>query len=347
MTSSPVSSSDSSPALDEVLGKLVHDVRTPLSVIAGYAALIAEMSPEAPPPEFAEAISRSARQIEAHLAALVDGAAGPGDAEAAESDVETGDRKPFTLLCVEDDTGTVELVERVLGRDRELTMVVADDGERGLDLAVEHRPDAVLLDLHVGGSDGEAVLRELRSDARTASVPVVILSGGVTEARAGDLLVQGADAVVSKPFLPQELRDTVQAVLADGHRPERAAPSQAADEVLDVRYLEALEELEGPDGDGAVVSLVQTMVRDARSYMTDLRTALDEGDLVRAARAAHSLGGGIGNLGAHLVVQRCRDLEHWASNGDAAATAASIEDLESALGNAESALCQRFPALRA
>jgi CheY-like chemotaxis protein len=68
-----------------------------------------------------------------------------------------------------------------------------------VELAREHRPDLVLLDVHLPDIDGDEVLRRLRADEVTAGVPVVIVSADATPGQVGALLASGAARYLTKP----------------------------------------------------------------------------------------------------------------------------------------------------
>ena len=80
-----------------------------------------------------------------------------------------------TVLVVDDDRGTRELIARGLGKEG-FSVLTAATGEEALRLAREQRPDAISLDLLMPGMDGWAVLRLLKADPLTATIPVVIVS---------------------------------------------------------------------------------------------------------------------------------------------------------------------------
>jgi CheY-like chemotaxis protein len=85
-----------------------------------------------------------------------------------------------TILYVEDNPSNLRLVERVLARRGGVRLLTAEEGEIVQELVRQHRPDLILLDLHLPGIDGEEVLRRLRADPRTADLPVVMVSADVT-----------------------------------------------------------------------------------------------------------------------------------------------------------------------
>ncbi|MGH7416424.1 MAG: response regulator, partial [Candidatus Rokuibacteriota bacterium] len=69
-----------------------------------------------------------------------------------------------------------------------------------LDLAREHRPDLVVLDLHLPDIPGEEVLRALKADPQTRMIPVAVISADVTAAHREAALAAGATAYLAKPF---------------------------------------------------------------------------------------------------------------------------------------------------
>ncbi|MDX6451773.1 MAG: hypothetical protein QOH16_1822, partial [Gaiellaceae bacterium] len=77
-----------------------------------------------------------------------------------------------TVLYIEDNPSNIKLVEAILAARPEVTLIVATQGSLAIDLAREHRPALVLLDLNLPDISGEEVLRRLRSDARTTEIPV-------------------------------------------------------------------------------------------------------------------------------------------------------------------------------
>ena len=81
----------------------------------------------------------------------------------------------------------------------------AADGQEALDLAFAERPDLVLMDLSLPGMDGWEATRRLKADPRTASTPVIALTAHALDSHAASARAAGADAVVTKPFLPNEL----------------------------------------------------------------------------------------------------------------------------------------------
>jgi CheY-like chemotaxis protein/anti-sigma regulatory factor (Ser/Thr protein kinase) len=123
------------------------------------------------------------------------------------------------LLYIEDTVANVRLVEEILEARPSVKVLPAGMGCLGLDLALDHRPDLILLDLHLPDVGGEQVLAWLRADERTREIPVVILSADATERSRGPLLEDGASAYLTKPIGVRELLGVVDEYLAPAAEP--------------------------------------------------------------------------------------------------------------------------------
>jgi len=104
------------------------------------------------------------------------------------------------LLYIEDTLANIHLIEGILSRRPSVQLIPAMLGRLGLDLAREHHPDLILLDLHLPDIGGEVVLDRLKADPATRSIPVVVLSADATKRQAGRMLARGAQAYLTKPI---------------------------------------------------------------------------------------------------------------------------------------------------
>lgn len=120
-----------------------------------------------------------------------------------------------TILYVEDNPSNFKLVERVLGRREGVTLLTAMQGGLGLELAREHMPDLILLDLHLPDIHGSEVLRRVREDPVISRTPVIIISADVTSAQVTQLLAAGAQAYLPKPLDVQEFLRVVDEALEE------------------------------------------------------------------------------------------------------------------------------------
>jgi two-component system alkaline phosphatase synthesis response regulator PhoP len=90
---------------------------------------------------------------------------------------------------------------------------LAHDGEAALELVKRDNPDLIILDLMLPGIDGLEVCRTLKNNAKTASIPIIMLTAKTQESDKVVGLELGADDYVVKPFSPRELIARIKAVL--------------------------------------------------------------------------------------------------------------------------------------
>jgi PAS domain S-box-containing protein len=108
--------------------------------------------------------------------------------------------KSGTLLCIEDNLSNLKLIERALARRPAFKSLATMHSGLGLEMAREHRPDLIILDLHLPDINGDVLLEELRADSDTAGIPVVIISADATPAQTERLLAAGAREYLTKPL---------------------------------------------------------------------------------------------------------------------------------------------------
>lgn len=117
-----------------------------------------------------------------------------------------------TVLVIDDEKDVIELLHYNLTREG-YDVIAAADGKSGLEIAIQHKPDLIMLDLMMPGMDGLEVCRQLRADSRTSAVPVIMLSAKAAETDRIVGLELGSDDYITKPFSPRELVARVKAVL--------------------------------------------------------------------------------------------------------------------------------------
>jgi len=129
------------------------------------------------------------------------------------------------ILVIDDEKDLIELVRYNLEKEG-FQVRAAQDGEAGLSAAIKELPDLILIDLMLPGIDGLDVCRSLRSNDRTARIPVIMLTAKSEESDRILGLELGADDYVTKPFSPRELVARIKAVL------RRTSVKQAPAEVI-------------------------------------------------------------------------------------------------------------------
>ena len=117
-----------------------------------------------------------------------------------------------TILVIDDD----ELVSRTLQRALKLydyQVMVANSGTEGLHLARRHRPDLLVLDVIMPGTDGYQVCRQVRGDPMLKNVPILFLTAKSKDEDKIEGFRAGGDDYLAKPFNMQELQLRIKAIL--------------------------------------------------------------------------------------------------------------------------------------
>jgi signal transduction histidine kinase/CheY-like chemotaxis protein len=122
------------------------------------------------------------------------------------------------VLYIEDVVANVRLVEEIFARRPSIRLIPAMQGQLGIELARDHRPHLIFLDLHLQDMTGVDVLAALRRDAATRSIPVVILTADATRRELEKLQRLGARSYESKPIGMRRLLEIVDEHASDGER---------------------------------------------------------------------------------------------------------------------------------
>ncbi len=116
------------------------------------------------------------------------------------------------VLLVEDEPGIVKGLSHSMERDG-YQVTSARDGEEGLRLALQTKPDMIILDLMLPGMDGLSICRELRQRPQTRDIPIIMLTAKRDDVDRIVGLEMGADDYVTKPFNTRELLARMKAVM--------------------------------------------------------------------------------------------------------------------------------------
>lgn len=122
------------------------------------------------------------------------------------------------ILLIEDDKDIINLVKHYLEKEGYRTFEAAD-GVKGLDILKKEKVDLAILDIMLPELNGIDVLKRIKGDAKTANIPVIMLTakGEETDKIVG--LELGADDYITKPFSPKELVARVKALLRRVEKP--------------------------------------------------------------------------------------------------------------------------------
>jgi two-component system KDP operon response regulator KdpE len=127
--------------------------------------------------------------------------------------------RPKDLVLVIDDEPPIRRVVRNAVEASIGSVIEAETGSRGIDLAASERPELVILDLGLPDMEGDAVCREIRS---WSSAPIIVLSARQSPQEQAALLDAGADDYITKPFSTIELQARMRAALRRSRVPASA-----------------------------------------------------------------------------------------------------------------------------
>ena len=121
------------------------------------------------------------------------------------------------ILIIEDNATNLELVEYLLTRNGYQTLS-AVNGEEGLRIACEQRPDLILCDLQMPVMNGYEVVRELKNDENLKQIPIVAVTASSMPGDAQKALDAGFNGYVSKPLEPEIFVQQIEGFLSDNVR---------------------------------------------------------------------------------------------------------------------------------
>jgi signal transduction histidine kinase len=119
-----------------------------------------------------------------------------------------------TVLYIEDNFTNVTLVQALLARQPGVRLMSVMKARLGLELAQQHRPDVILMDLHLPDMSGEEALAQLRVLPSIQDIPVVVISADATSGTRERIVARGARAFLAKPFDVEELLDVLSEAIA-------------------------------------------------------------------------------------------------------------------------------------
>ena len=109
-----------------------------------------------------------------------------------------------TILYVEDNQFNLKIVRQLLSRTS-YRLIEAMDGESGVATAQNELPDLILMDVQLPKLSGLDATRQLRADAKTAAIPIVVITSFALSGDAEKAKAAGASAYLAKPYSPREL----------------------------------------------------------------------------------------------------------------------------------------------
>lgn len=103
-------------------------------------------------------------------------------------------------MCIEDNLQSLALIETLLQRRPDIRLLSSMQGQIGLDLARQHNPQMILLDVNLPDLCGLQVLQRLRALGSTATTPILMITADASQATHRALREAGATAILTKPI---------------------------------------------------------------------------------------------------------------------------------------------------
>lgn len=129
-----------------------------------------------------------------------------------------GGNRRHTVLYIEDNPANLSLIEHLFANRNDIQLLSAPQGRFGIEVAREHRPALILLDLGLPDMPGEEVFQRLRDDEKTRGIPVIVISADATPYQQQRLLGLGAREYLTKPFEVNRFFEVIEEALPGSHR---------------------------------------------------------------------------------------------------------------------------------
>jgi two-component system sensor histidine kinase/response regulator len=232
--------------------------------------------------------------------------------------------RALRLLLAEDNLVNQKLAVRLLEKQGH-TVVVAANGREAVEAVQRQAFDLVLMDVQMPEMDGFEATAAIRQLERGTGrhLPILAMTAYAMKGDRERCLESGMDGYVSKPIQPRELSDMIDKLVASsGSSDKKETPAQLL--VLDHDEIQ-----ERVGGDLKLLhELIDLFFADCPRMWQNIRDALSQGDAVKLNRAAHTLKGSIGVLGAQSAREAAERVEQLARTGDLAQAAEAVSQLE-------------------
>ncbi|MDR9417642.1 response regulator transcription factor [Gracilimonas sp.] len=117
-----------------------------------------------------------------------------------------------TILVVDDEKDLLDLIEYNLKKEG-FDVLKAENGKEGIQIAKEHNPDLVLMDIMMPKMDGMEAVEKMRSDDQLKSIPIIFLTARSDEKTEVEGLNKGGDDYITKPISTTKLISRIKAVM--------------------------------------------------------------------------------------------------------------------------------------
>jgi signal transduction histidine kinase/DNA-binding response OmpR family regulator len=230
--------------------------------------------------------------------------------------------RKLRILVAEDNAVNQAVIMRVLQKMGHAP-VLAQNGKEALTLASAERFDAVFMDVQMPEMDGLAATAAIREREKNSGthLPIFAMTAHAMKGDRERCLEAGMDGYMTKPVRFSDIEQTLSGLAS--------APAMPAKSVVDAASWDNVEALDRIGGDEELLrDLCQIFLEESPKLLQKLRQALEAGDSDGVMRAAHSLKGEAGYLGARGTSQAARQLEEMGQKKDLSRAGDTLAVLE-------------------
>jgi len=178
-----------------------------------------------------------------------------------------------TVLIVDDEAPIREMIAVALEM-ADYRVLEAENAQTGHAMALDQKPDLILLDWMMPGTSGIELARRLKREEATAEIPIILLTAKGEEDNKVQGLEAGADDYITKPFSPRELVARLKAVL------RRATPPAGIEEAIEVDGLRLDPSSHRVTSHGGALEIGPTEYRLLQFFMTHQERAYTRSQLL-------------------------------------------------------------------
>ena len=233
------------------------------------------------------------------------------------------------ILYIEDNIDNMTLVKRVLEIEG-FEVIPAETGKDGVSKAIENLPDIIITDINLPDIDGYEVTDMLKSDKKTAHIPVIAITADALKGTEERCLAAGMDCYVTKPMQLDALAQVLNSWMPNSNSVETARVDVAEEpergEAVDATVL---PKLLGTGDPKTVAGFYASFLSSSEETVVEIGTAFASQNTMEIGQLAHKLKSSAKTVGALALSDCCLALEQAGKSGDMNGIGDRMEEFQS------------------